>query len=49
VLTATGSPLEPLGTLAGGVLNVVLQAPPYQVTVKSSAGGSDTLFVDLVP
>lgn len=49
VLTATGSPLEPLGTLTAGVLNVVLQAPPYQVTVKSSSGGSDTLFVDLVP
>jgi hypothetical protein len=48
-LSASGSPLEPFGNLTGGVLNVVLQAPPYQVTVKSSAGGSDTLFVDLVP
>jgi hypothetical protein len=49
VLTATGSPLEPLGTLASGVLNVTLTAPPYQVVVKSSKGGSDTLLVDLVP
>jgi hypothetical protein len=49
VLTATGSPLEPLGTLASGVLNVTLTAPPYQVVVKSSKGGTDTLLVDLVP
>ena len=32
-----------------GVLNVVLNAPPYQVTVTSSKGGSDTFLVDLVP
>jgi hypothetical protein len=49
VLTATGSPLEPLGTLASGALNVTLTAPPYQVVVKSSKGGTDTLLVDLVP
>jgi hypothetical protein len=49
VLTATGSPLEPLGTLTSGVLNVVLTAPPYQVVVTSSKGGSDTFIVDLVP
>ena len=49
VLTATGSPVEVLGTLAGGTLNVVLQVPPYQVTVRSSAGGSDTFLVDLTP
>jgi hypothetical protein len=49
VLSATGSPLEPLGTLAGGTLNVTLVAPPYQVVVKSSKGGTDTMLVDLVP
>lgn len=48
-LTASGSPLEPLGTLTGGVLNVVLNAPPYQVTVTSSKGGTDTFLVDLRP
>jgi hypothetical protein len=31
------------------VLNVTLTAPPYQVLVKSSKGGTDTLLVDLVP
>jgi hypothetical protein len=49
VLTASGSPLEPLGTLASGVLNVTLTAPPYQVVVTSSKGGTSTLLVDLVP
>ena len=34
---------------AGGVLNVTLTAPPYQVVVTSSKGGTDTLLVDLVP
>jgi|SoimicmetaTmtLAB_FD_contig_31_3885351_length_743_multi_2_in_0_out_0_1 hypothetical protein len=36
-------------SLAGGALSVVLQAPLYQVTVRSSAGGSDTFLVDLTP
>jgi hypothetical protein len=49
VLTAAGSPLEPLGTLASGVLNVTVTAPPYQVVVTSSKGGTATLLVDLVP
>jgi hypothetical protein len=49
VLTASGSPLEPLGTLSGGVLNATLTAPPYQVVVTSSKGGTNTLLVDLVP
>jgi hypothetical protein len=49
VLTATGSPLEPLGTLSSGVLNVVVTAPPYQVVVTSSKGGTAALLVDLVP
>jgi hypothetical protein len=49
VLTASGSPLEPFGTLASGVLNVTLTAPPYQVVVTSSKGGTSTLPVDLVP
>jgi hypothetical protein len=49
VLTASGSPLEPLGTLSGGVLNATLTAPPYQVVVTSSKGGTSTLLVDLVP
>jgi hypothetical protein len=49
VLTASGSPLEPLGTLASGVLNLTVTAPPYQVVVTSSKGGTSTLLVDLVP
>jgi hypothetical protein len=49
VLTAAGSPLEPLGTLTGGVLNATVTAPPYQVVVTSSKGGTNTLLVDLVP
>ena len=49
VLTATGSPLEPLGTLTSGVLNATVTAPPYQVVVKSAKGGTATLLVDLVP
>jgi hypothetical protein len=48
-LTASGSPVEPLGNLTAGVLNVVLAAPPYQVTIKSSKGGTDTSLVDLKP
>src|SRR5262252_2544105 len=48
-LTAAGNPLEPLGTLTGGVLVLPLAAPPFQVTVTSSAGGTGTLVVDLTP
>ncbi len=49
-LTASGSATEPLGTLsAAGVLTATLTAPPYQVQVKSSKGGVDTLIVDLLP
>jgi hypothetical protein len=48
-LTASGNPQEPLGTLTGGVLTVSLVAPPFQVTVTSSAGGTGTLLVDLTP
>ena len=48
-LTASGNPLEPLGTLMGGVLVKPLPAPPFQVTVTSSAGGTRTLAVDLTP
>jgi hypothetical protein len=48
-LTASGNPLEPLGTLTGGVLVKPLAAPPFQVTVTSSAGGTRTLAVDLTP
>jgi hypothetical protein len=49
VLTASGSPLEPLGTLTAGVLSVIVTAPPYQVVVTSAKGGTSTLIVDLVP
>ncbi|HKE91136.1 MAG TPA: hypothetical protein VKB45_12425, partial [Gemmatimonadales bacterium] len=48
-LTASGNPQEPLGTLTGGVLVLPLAAPPFQVTVTSSAGGTRTLAVDLTP
>ena len=48
-LTAAGNPQEPLGTLTGGVLVLPLAAPPFQVTVTSSAGGTGTLLVDLTP
>jgi hypothetical protein len=48
-LTAFGNPQEPLGTLTGGVLVLPLAAPPFQVTVTSSAGGTGTLLVDLTP
>jgi hypothetical protein len=48
-LKASGNPLEPLGTLTGGVLVTPLTAPPFQVTVTSSAGGTRTLAVDLTP
>jgi hypothetical protein len=48
-LKAAGNPLEPLGTLTGGVLVLPLSAPPFQVTVTSSAGGTRTLVVDLTP
>jgi hypothetical protein len=48
-LKASGNPLEPLGTLTGGVLVTPLAAPPFQVTVTSSAGGTRTLAVDLTP
>ena len=46
-LTAAGSPSEPLGTLTGGTLTAPLVAPPFQVNVTSSAGGTDNLLVDL--
>jgi hypothetical protein len=48
-LTASGNPQEPFGTLTGGVLVKPLAAPPFQVTVTSSAGGTRTLPVDLTP
>jgi hypothetical protein len=48
-LTAFGSPLEPIGTLTGGILVTPLAVPPFQITVTSSAGGSGSLPVDLVP
>jgi hypothetical protein len=49
VLTASGSPLEPLGVLTAGVLTTTVTAPPYKVQVSSTLGGTDTLIVDLVP
>ena len=48
-LTASGNAQEPLGTLTGGVLVVPLAAPPFEVTVASSEGGTGTLLVDLIP
>jgi len=48
-LVASGSPLEPLGTLTAGVLTVPLAAPPHQVNVTSSAGGTGNRLLDLVP
>lgn len=48
-LTASGSPFEPIGTLTGGILVTPLAVPPFQITVTSSAGGSGSLPVDLVP
>jgi len=46
-LSAAGTPNEPLGTLSGGTLTVPLAMTPYQVNVTSSAGGKDSLLVDL--
>src|SRR5262249_61700176 len=46
-LSAAGSPNEPLGTLSAGTLTVSLGMTPYQVNVTSSAGGADSLLVDL--
>src|SRR5499426_207092 len=46
-LSAAGSPNEPLGTLSAGTLTVPLAMTPYQVNVTSSAGGTDSLLVDL--
>jgi len=48
-LTAAGNPLEPLGTLTAGVLVLPLAAPPFEVVVTSSAGGTGSLLVDLTP
>jgi hypothetical protein len=48
-LTAAGSAQEPLGTLTSGDLTESLAAPPFQVTVTSSAGGTRTSLVDLTP
>jgi len=48
-LVATGSPTEPLGTLAAGILSVALVAPPFEINVNSSAGGTGSLLVDLIP
>src|SRR5262245_29935070 len=46
-MVAAGSPTEQLGTLSGGTLTVPLAMTPYQVNVTSSAGGKDSLLVDL--
>ena len=46
-LSAAGNPSEPLGTLTAGTLTTPLVAPPFQVNVTSSEGGTDKLLVDL--
>jgi len=46
-LSAAGNPSEPLGTLSGGTLTTPLVAPPFEVNVTSSEGGTDKLQVDL--
>lgn len=48
-LTASGNPLEPLGTLTNGTLTTTVTAPPYQVNITSSKGGTDSLPVGLNP